>query len=130
MKNTQLRRGNKVLHNGNEKTVDCISPGYVNFIEDKPNTEGFGKWVDLDEVEFIPLSENHLFGRGFEKGGLDNRYFIKPNSGFFLGISLNGTLYFMFNEDNIMPVKCKFYHQLQNIFFALTGKELELLPGN
>lgn len=124
MKNRQLRRGNIVIHNGNEKTIDCISPECVTFIEDKPNTEGFGSWVDLDEVEFIPLSKNHLFSRGFEKGGLDNRYFIKPNSGFFLGISLNGTLYFMFNEDNIMPVKCEFYHQLQNIFFALTNNEL------
>ena len=126
MKNRQLKRLNKVLHNGIEKTIDCISPGSVTFIEDKPNTESFGSWVDLNNVDFIPLSENHLFSRGFEKGGFESKYFIKPNSGFFLGIALNGTLYFMFNEDNIMPVKCKFYHQLQNLYFALTGEELEI----
>lgn len=124
MKNNQLRRGNKVLHNGNEKTIDCISPGYVTFLEDIPNTEGFGSWVDLDNVNFISISESAFLNKGFEIGGFESKYFIKPNAGFFIGITLNGTLYFSFNEDNTIPVKCEFYHQFQNIFFALTNNEL------
>jgi len=29
-------------------------------------------------------------------------------------------------QDTIMDIKCKYIHQLQNIYFALTGEELEI----
>ena len=128
MKNTQLRRGNKVLHNGIEKTIDCISPGYVMLLEDRKRTDDFGQWVNLDEVEFIPLTEEWLLKFGLEKLDIDlykidNEYFI---------LFFNET-YYIADEDwknkkRIIGKGLIYVHQLQNLYFALTGEELTLKP--
>lgn len=76
---------------------------------------------DQDEYDYnvnaIPLTEEWLRKFGFEK--LQETYF---NGDFELDITDAG---FLFSETYI-KVSCKYVHQLQNIYFALTGKELEV----
>ena len=123
MKNTQLRRGNKVLHNGIEKTIDCISPGYVILLEDRKGTDDFGQWVNLDEVEFIPLTEEWLIEKmKFHKQNnqiysIGLKLFISWWNTNSIEIDING---------EVLIINCKYVHELQNIYFALTGEELEL----
>ena len=131
MKNTQLRRGNKVLHNGIEKTIDCISPGYVILLEDRKGTDDFGQWVNLDEVEFIPLTEEWLLKFGFS--------FKEDDLGFYFKWELKDDKkeFGFYVPGDEHPHRYKYYcggwngeikyvHQLQNLYFALTGTELEL----
>lgn len=122
MKNTQLRIGNKVLHNGIIKTVDLISPGYVAFLEDRPNDNNFGDWTDLDEVEFIELTEEILFKCGFKYLG----------NGFYESSCLNISIFSLsgikinIGFKGVIIGEIKHLHQLQNIIYFLTNKELEI----
>lgn len=71
----------------------------------------------------IPLSEEWLLKFGFEKS---SPYWIKASSGFYFGIFPDGNLMYLFSEELMTPIKCKHVHQLQNLYFALTGQELTL----
>lgn len=123
MKNTQLRIGNKVLHNGVVKTVDLISPGYIAFLEDRPNKDSFGEWVDLDDVEFIELTEEILLECGFIAFG---QGYIHENMRYtdLFKIREDGFIVFVANDNYI--TKIKHLHQLQNLYYALKNKELEI----
>lgn len=137
MKNRQLMRLNKVLHKGEVKTVDCISPGYVSFLEDRHGEDKWGKWIDLDEVEFIPLDKENLIPLGFEFcNGRFGEYYKNirssllrlwyfddgQNEYWMLGKKVEGA-----NDYNtvVLSSRVSNIHQLQNIYFALTGEELE-----
>ena len=107
-------------------------------------TTDFGtiQWATDDSKGFnlvhspIPLTEEWLTKFGFEKPSVCGSYVIlylndenKPSS---LQIPL-------FRKDVIQicrsgicayEAKCEFVHQLQNLYFALTGEELEIKGGN
>lgn len=69
----------------------------------------------------IPLTEKWLLKFGFEWKNhamrLSNFYIRKQIGGFMLYIS---------NETHNIAINIKYVHQLQNLYFALTGKELEI----
>lgn len=85
--------------------------------------------IDMDP---IPLTEEWLIELGFKKG---NNSFYHKNG--WLDVSLP-TVHYSFdiwrgNEDypttsdwSEIPLNVDYVHQLQNLYFALTGKELEL----
>lgn len=84
-----------------------------------------------NELEFplnpIPLTEEWLLKFGFEKAPLVDKYL----KGYFTYDSkLKYFTYFTDIEDGgyeniiIQKEKLKYVHQLQNIYFAITGKEL------
>ena len=122
MKNTQLRRGNKVLHNGIEKTIDCISPGYVIFFEDRKETDDFGQWVDLDEVKFIPINEKRLLELGFTKLDNTKNGIGTDNNEYWIEFVIDRIFFFI--ADIPPSVSVKHIHQVQNLYFALTNEEL------
>jgi len=89
------------------------------------NDEGFMasavKWLVTSLPNSpIPLTEEWLFKFGFEKGNLE--YFIHEN------VRINFDLQFEFKGVNNLNfgTNLEYVHQLQNLYFALTGKELEV----
>lgn len=72
-------------------------------------------------IEPIKLNEEWLLSLGFTKS-LD--YWFIPNKGFFFGITLNDYVYPMFDEENRIPIKLNYVHQLQNLFNIFTDSEL------
>jgi hypothetical protein len=109
----ELRVGNWVIDgDGDENQVEEICP------------YSFGKndfrWDWLKSVEPIPLTEDWLLKFGFDDLG----YY-----GF--GIGYFHILYIEDQKNNFQfpisnkYVRVKHVHQLQNLYFALTGKELK-----
>jgi hypothetical protein len=108
MKATELRIGNLVWEDyGGEYEVLMISPNYVDLV--KPFLSLSGRY-DINSLKPIPLTEEWLLKLGFVwvedikilKGYLDD--YIDGNSN----------------------TQLKYVHQLQNLYFALTGEELTL----
>jgi hypothetical protein len=135
-------RLNNVFHKGVIKQVDCIAVGHISFIEDIPKTNGakkYGEWVDLDEVEFIPITEERLLGLGLVKDDMGMLFELpkyiqdkcNPDNGF-----KKSAFFFNNREDLKMWMDCqtrvciKYVHEVQNLIFALTNEELELKPCN
>lgn len=79
----------------------------------------------LDALQAIPLTKQWLLKFGFEVDG-DNSYWLRKKDRFTdLGYSYNiKNNIFEFNECELIDFK--YVHQLQNLYFALTGEELEL----
>lgn len=80
--------------------------------------------VDLDRISGIPLTEEWLLNFGFE---------LKNNNSYFNEIKYG----IWYNKQKIEPYEIGFYcaisdvkldyvHELQNLYFSLTKKELEL----
>lgn len=106
MKASELRIGN-VLDNGivSSITKTCIWTETENIIL-------------FDEIEPIPLNEEWLTRLGF----VDNEKYALHNIFIWYGnhIGIKGML------GIVKPFECKYVHQLQNLYFSLTGEELIL----
>jgi hypothetical protein len=77
-----------------------------------------------NQAEFDPiaLTEEWLLKFGFKKD-LGNDLFFDVNSNSFL-IFQNNRIELLDEENNKCICFCKSVHQLQNLYFALTGEEL------
>lgn len=108
MKSTELRLGNYVYKINTYDGTKCTHSFEV---RDFHNIDGF---------EPIPLTEEWLLNLGFTRFG--DWYIIDDE----LSISLfnNRSTYGNEHEQEINHVK--YVHQLQNLYFALTGEELTL----
>lgn len=73
----------------------------------------------LEEIEPIELTQEFLlkFGLGWKNNGLRKSNFCVRNWG-------SGWIIFMSNEMFNFKIELKYVHQLQNLYFALTGTEL------
>lgn len=117
MKATELRLGNLVYFtNGNVAfkitEIDNIGFGIENDFETT--------WVEHEEIEPIPLTEEWLLEFGANKYEFDhkaNQYRIE-------------NMLFVIRENTFFDygtgVKLQFVHQLQNLYFALNGEELTI----
>lgn len=96
------------------KGVSVIDNSYENKIS--ISTRSFDGCVEYEKIQPIPLTEEIILKFGFEKKG--DFWFVK--SGIKIENRNNGFSYFRYlNEIKILSV-----HQLQNLYFALTGEEL------
>ena len=127
MKANELRIGNLVKWYDVSKVLELHSEKnkFDNvYIECEESFE----WTEYNKLEPIPLTEEWLLKFGFENVHTDWFYkdIVKTNSyQFYFNICLsNGkiTLDSGFDENSI--IKLKYVHQLQNLYFALTGSEL------
>lgn len=119
----ELRIGN-LVHNRADNIVE------VKEINSRMITGQVGAIVSsyglTTQIKFIPLTKVWLLKFGFgQYKGEDDTYqrYIDVDNGFttieyFLGDGTVGI--------DIMSIKCKYVHQLQNLYFALTGSELTL----
>ena len=115
MKASELRLGNLVSnmnprHNDSILTIDSIGNNHeVNVF--------YRKYL-LSELEPIPLTEEWLLKFGFERNGKKLTFWkidlVEDEEGIF-----------SFDEARIY-IDIKHVHQLQNLYFSLTGEELTL----
>lgn len=83
----------------------------------------------LDEFEPIPLTPEWIEQLGFKRlKGLNNNEFYSLHTGFieFQWECFGGGIMVALDIDTITTLNCFYVHQLQNLYFALTGQELEL----
>lgn len=121
MKAEELRIGNWVnLNDGSLKddyrVVERVGRKNVEFI-----IKGCNKVMSsrpLSSVYGITLTEELLLKCGFEKD-MYERHWIKG-----LCVHLGNNEFYVFYEQGRVFVK--YLHQLQNLYYALTGKELEI----
>jgi len=116
MKANELRIGNYIYEYNKPFKVTHFTIGSFARSSSKYN----GGRRDLKP---IPLTEEWLLKFGFESS---QDYYIKPNSGLMIGVTLDGQLYSHFDSDYplLLNHKIKYVHQLQNLYFAFTNTEL------
>jgi hypothetical protein len=127
MKANELRIGN-LYH-----FADNDGVRYRKVSEIKHNEFGFE--CDYDGVNFgicrpVPLTEGWLLNFGFEYSKFYNNYFVKAGD-YFNSISYDvEDCEWNYNNDKsdaacYYVTSIKYVHQLQNLYFALTGEELQ-----
>jgi hypothetical protein len=103
-----------------EADADMLSEGvdYIPYLEE----------YKFEDINPIPLSRELLFLCGFElqKGLLAHRYFKKDDLE--LERSAEGFKRIMVTQFCTFrfELEYKFFHEIQNLYFSLTGKELEV----
>lgn len=122
MKANELRIGNYVHVDGKLTVVESIDNeginsdidygeyGGINYVGRFPDS----LWTNHDKVTGIPLAEEWLVKFGLED--FDNISI--------LFIVKRGDIWQLEDFENTCIVKLEFVHQLQNLYFALTGEEL------
>lgn len=126
-----LRIGNKVLFaiDGTEFTVIDITKGGLG-VEDAIEST----WIEMDQFEGIPLTKEWLIKFGFKRGDNittnDSFYWIPVGASEFAINPDNGIVWITSPNGNLLnnPTLIQYAHQLQNLFFCLTGTELTIKP--
>ena len=142
----------KCIHAVSEGFID----GLVNFENDIRRRDEFQtelNWSKIQEIEPIPLTEEVLLKCGFKYERAISS-FTHPEMDMWLSLDYNSEKHIMYPTDEqrlqrqerlmnkfrtgegLVPtaeaeyimsnVRIKHLHQLQNLYFALTGKELEV----
>ena len=86
-------------------------------------------WHSLDDFKPIPLTKEWLLRFGFSKTESNEYYqfYDLDNFRVFLGIKVTQSVFVTWKDCQIEDsVNNLSVHQLQNLYFALTGQELEL----
>lgn len=120
IKANELRIGNYVfsLETQNHQRITGL-------LEEQPFFDAITfDYPNYDEIEPIPLTEEWLFKFGFEL----------INNNFYRSRNCELCLYWTVNKNKMLPeyygkrlvtgYDFKYVHQLQNLYFALTGSEL------
>lgn len=118
MKSNELRIGNYVYLKSKSKEYEILSGQEID------------TGTDSEDFEPISLTEEWLLKFGFEKNAGYGTYDKNKISLYFGEIMLSdkkGRTYF--NSWAILEHSPKYVHELQNLYFALTGEELEVSKG-
>jgi len=122
MKKEELMYGNKLLFLNEVVTFSHISQiredgvFWIKTIESKIDSKSF-------HFKPIPITEEWLLKFGFFKH--NNAYVLeKPNENI-MNFKFSIWSDFTYNSSEF-PVELKYVHQLQNLYFALTGTHLKL----
>ena len=102
--------------------------------QDAVRIEGYSNGYDYNHTKPIPLTEKWLNDFGFTKEVLNDDsgyyYTLELNDDKHCGLSINSCDKNGFVEVTLFPYKdwfrYKYVHELQNLFFVITGFELEL----
>lgn len=122
----EVRLGNIIFRNGTEQIVSEIWK--YGFSCEPINTDLYNEFDE--KTEGVPLTEERLLKAGFKIDGTvltinqsHNGSFILENWGNNLTDEIE--LYYTAGYGIKLSIEIKYIHQLQNLYFALTGKELE-----
>lgn len=130
MKANELRIGNWVnLYSGQDAQVTGLTNNGRVWCVNNPHYPECA-W-NTERINPIPLTEEWLLKFGFGRGAIDmyHAYWHKRvgHYDFCISIAPTGNFYFCLgNEQNSSFAPKQYVHQLQNLYFALTGKELIL----
>ena len=108
-----LRIGNLVKYNGEFYAIRSFDELHVSF---KPFD-----YIGYDEIEAIEITEEWLLKLGYEK---DGDFFRIKNTRLAEAFIFKEALSICVHSFWLKHIKS--IHQLQNLYFALTGKELEI----
>jgi hypothetical protein len=127
METNELRIGNWVFWNTSKKVG--IFHQVILVSKDRINTIPISLGKRMDDYQFIPLSEEILSKCGFEiffatDPQEDNPLKLYTYKSFQL-VRHERDIYFIYASENYI-VKVKYIHQLQNLYFALSGEELTI----
>jgi hypothetical protein len=125
MKAEELRLGN-LVSNMNPRHNDSILT--IESIGDNHEVNVFYRKYLLSELEPIPLNEEWLIKFGFEfhiNANCQNFYYAKDA---FICIRADEDFEWFRYYNGDFYHELKYVHQLQNLYFALTGEELTLKP--
>ena len=127
MKATDLRIGNWISHMDHSDIWE----------DEQLQIQAFDYYSFEDEVKPIPLSDEWLVKLGLEKHSVDDFYFIDLGE-YILQVVVNGFSGTLEKDSNwfvsintgfgSQPVTItkRYVHQIQNLYFALTGEELTI----
>jgi hypothetical protein len=126
MKTNELRIGNRIKYCDDGK--ECIITGIPGANLDVQGLEvlfddGEETWIELDQFEPIPLTEEWLERMGFTYED-EEIYYIRLDENNVLAYDLTDKDFAvtgLWAEHKINHV-----HELQNLYFALTGEELKI----
>ena len=139
IKENELRLNNLVMVNYKTdllSKVTWIQEGSINVTFDRQPDLVNGIVCSVNDLISIPLTEEWLIKFGFnsqyKKGwiGIDVKHSNGTTTDFVLSYPQRMGMwqtFFAFEYDGFRFVEIKYVHQLQNIYFALTNKELELI---
>lgn len=123
----ELRIGNWVLWNG----PDHIENAKISAIANEEVAFKCGDYGSINDIQPIPLTPEILEKIGLkrdEEGWIldfDNKLYDPLGRNGTGGLSQRDTTVFAYKHTNsILKVGVRYLHQLQNIYFSLTGKEL------
>ena len=131
MEAKEVRIGNLVLFKGKSETVYQVRDSGCDFLIGKSKTKTLTQSFVWSAIEGIPLSEEWLLKFGFEErwhGHSDNTYYRRhefSNWAHSITFSKTGIVMkhgFMNQWSELKSLK--YVHELQNLYFALTGDEL------
>jgi hypothetical protein len=120
IKSNELRIGNLARYSEGG-TIFKICDIYNNGLGVENLTEK--TWIEISEFEPIPISEELLLKAGFIKGDTGNIYLYANR---YHKIEISSSLNKVWLSDTKIE-HIKHIHQLQNLYFALTGEELEFI---
>ena len=84
-------------------------------------------YINYDEIEAIPITEEWLLKFGFDKSCMFYR--LESEKFYFSYNSMHPKFEIQYNSRDghiLFPVDLTYLHQLQNLYFALTNEELEM----
>ena len=129
MKASELRIGNFVCDDySGEMIVTAINRS--NHIELAKNNSLPSGLYSVDRVIPIPITEEWLLKFGFSgsEGVIDLTNEGSGNDDYFnLNYDSENGMWIYFNEGWMYLLHIKFVHQLQNLYFSLTGEELTII---
>ena len=128
MKNNELRIGNLVHSDFSEKNIKTVveikhKMASVKYIRADTN-EPHQSMVDYERLIPIPLTEQWLLKAGAEKVADYSFYLENMHIGVYHSKSGGGFVFILSIKD-FQIAELKYVHQLQNLYFALTGVELD-----
>lgn len=123
-----LRIGNLVLEFGEVTPIVQLDRGGKTFYRINDMQVHKQTFLTGGKVCFepIPLTEEWLLKFGFKN--IESNSFYLPRFSDY-DIVLNENNAFLYREDMALNADIKYVHQLQNLYYALTGEELELQPS-
>ena len=113
MKANELRIGNYINWQAEPVQIKDFT-SFINIVTEMSKTYSL--------VRPIPLTEEWLIKLGYRKS-TDERYY-KEDSHYYP--IYNRGIFYLFVGLPLETKECKYVHQLQNLYFALTGEELTI----
>lgn len=123
----ELRIGNLVRYRFNIIKVNSIDFSGINLVSD------YNLWACQNQIKArvafrdiipVPLNEEWLLKCGFKK---ECDYFIFPDFPVLGELCTETNMKYVFDTEKD-ELRLYFVHQLQNLYFALTGSELAIAP--
>lgn len=121
IKPEEIHKGNLLMWEDDSKEIIKVTGFYED--EEKGDIVKFeGGVAQLDEFIPIPLTEEILIKAGFER---KNGYGLRHSKISFIAIKVADAQGYHFKSTDI-NIEIATLHQLQNLFYSLTGTELKI----